>query len=227
MPVTRTSLAGAAVVAVAKRCSASRRDGAPASSTSRSTVGRQDDEATVGTAKRASRISTGLTEANSTIVIAESEDPARGREDGHVHVVQDEDLVPQHREPVEVLGPLLVGDGGDRGLQAGHVGLEADGDLVPEPALHPGRDGGQEPGRRPGRPEEQAHVAQLGGITGQDGVGHRLEADGQEGLGQGRHQGQHEGHRHQGGLVLVADLAQPPHGRQRGRQVGVLRRRLS
>ena len=70
MPVTRTSLAGAAVVAVAKRCSASRRDGAPASSTSRSTVGRQDDEATVGTAKRASRISTGLTEANSTIVIA-------------------------------------------------------------------------------------------------------------------------------------------------------------
>ena len=53
MPVTRTSLAGGAVVAVWNRCSASRRFGAPASSTSRSTPGRQDDVATVGTAKSA------------------------------------------------------------------------------------------------------------------------------------------------------------------------------
>ncbi len=68
MPVTRTSLAGAAVVAVVKRCSASRRDGAPASSVSRSTAGRQDEVATVGTANSTRRTSTGLIEASSTTV---------------------------------------------------------------------------------------------------------------------------------------------------------------
>ena len=45
------------------------------------------------------------------------QDPAAGGEDRHVHVVEHEDLVAQHGEPVEVVGPLLVRDGGDGGLQ--------------------------------------------------------------------------------------------------------------
>ena len=61
MPVTRTSLAGGAVVAVVKRCEASRFDAAPASSARRSTPGRQLDVITVGMANTPSRSSAGST----------------------------------------------------------------------------------------------------------------------------------------------------------------------
>ena len=59
--VTRTSLAGAAVVAVVKRCEASRFDGAPASSARRSTPGRQLEVMTVGIANTPSSRSAGST----------------------------------------------------------------------------------------------------------------------------------------------------------------------
>jgi hypothetical protein len=68
MPVTRTSLAAGAVVAVMNRCLASRSSGATRSSTLRSTPGRHDETTTVGTAKNTSSTSTGLIDASSTNV---------------------------------------------------------------------------------------------------------------------------------------------------------------
>ena len=69
MPVTRTSLPGGAVVAVVKRCVASRLSAAPASSTRRSTAGRQVEVRTVGMANTPMRSSTGSTDARSTTVM--------------------------------------------------------------------------------------------------------------------------------------------------------------
>ena len=120
MPVTRTSLPGGAVVAVVKRCRASRLAGAPRSSAARSTPGRQAEVSTVGSANTAEqrRARDGST-SSSADRDAEAQDPAAGGEERHVHVVEHEDLVAQHGEPVEVLGPLLVGDGRDPTPAAG------------------------------------------------------------------------------------------------------------
>ena len=48
---------------------------------------------------------------------ASRQNPAARREQRHVDVVEDEDLIAQHCETVEVLRALVVRDGGDRGLQ--------------------------------------------------------------------------------------------------------------
>ena len=70
MPITRTSLPGAAVVARSNRCRASRLDDAPRSSAARSTPGRQVDVNTVGSANTASSPNTGLIDMSSTTVTA-------------------------------------------------------------------------------------------------------------------------------------------------------------
>ena len=57
---------------------------------------------------------------------AEPQDPAAGGEQRHVHVVEHEDLVAQHREPVEVFGAFVMLDRGHRRLQPGHVRFERD-----------------------------------------------------------------------------------------------------
>jgi hypothetical protein len=59
MPVTRTSLPAAAVVAVVKWCWARRTAWARRSSAARSTPGRQAEVSTVGTANTASRARAG------------------------------------------------------------------------------------------------------------------------------------------------------------------------
>jgi hypothetical protein len=69
MPVTRTSFAAAALVAVAKRCSASLLCWANRSSTCRSTPGRQAALSTVGRAKTANSTSSGSMLVSSTIVM--------------------------------------------------------------------------------------------------------------------------------------------------------------
>ena len=78
---------------------------------------------------------------------AESQDPAAGGKQRHVHVVQHEHLVAQHGEAIEVVRAFLVGNGGHRGLQARDVGFEGNGHPVAEAALHAGADGAQEPRR--------------------------------------------------------------------------------
>ncbi len=66
MRVTRTSLPGGAVVAVVKRCKASREAEARRSSAARSIPGRQVEVKTVGSAKSASSTSAGWTDTSST-----------------------------------------------------------------------------------------------------------------------------------------------------------------
>jgi hypothetical protein len=63
-------------------------------------------------------------------------------------VVEHEDLIAQHREPIEVLGPLLMSNGRHGGLEPGDVRLERDRDLIPESPLHSRADRSQEPRRR-------------------------------------------------------------------------------
>ena len=80
-------------------------------------------------------------------------------------MVEHEGLVPQDREPVQVLGALVVVDGDDRRLQRGDVRLERDHDPVPEAALHPG--GGDAEVPREGGAAAEARVVELlgDGIT--------------------------------------------------------------
>ncbi len=68
IPVTRTSLPAAAVVAVANRCVERRRCWAVASSTRRSTAGRHEALSTVGSAKTTSSASRGSTDTSSATV---------------------------------------------------------------------------------------------------------------------------------------------------------------
>jgi hypothetical protein len=70
MPSTRSSLPGELVVVSVNRCRASRSDCAPRSCAVRSTAGRQEVAATVGSANTTSRMSTGFTVASSATVMA-------------------------------------------------------------------------------------------------------------------------------------------------------------
>ena len=79
---------------------------------------------------------------------AEPQDPAGGGEHRHVHVVEHEDLVAQHRQAIEIVGALVVRDRRDRRLQPRDVRLERDRHLVAEPPLHARAHRAQEPGRR-------------------------------------------------------------------------------
>ena len=71
------------------------------------------DVSTVGSANSTSSASAGWIDSQQRDGHAEPQDPAAGREQRHVHVVEHEHLVAQHGEPVEILGPLLVRDGRD------------------------------------------------------------------------------------------------------------------
>ena len=107
MPVTRTSFGlRDALVAVANMCSASRLCCANRSSTCRSTPGRQAELSTVGTAKTAQhqqRIDAGQQHNRDD----DAYDPADRLQQRHVHVIQHEDLVAEHRQPVEIVLALL------------------------------------------------------------------------------------------------------------------------
>ena len=155
MPVTRTSLPGGAVVAVANRCRASRFAGAAPSWAARSTPGRHEAVSAVGRAKTASSASAGWIEIKQRHRHAQPEDPPARREHRHEDVIEDEYLVAQHRQPVQVIGALVVFDGGHRRLEPGNVRFERDGQSVAEIALDATADHPQEPRR--GRREAQPH----------------------------------------------------------------------
>ena len=70
-------------------------------------------------------------------------------EDSDIRVIEHEHLVAQHREPVEIVGTLMVRDRRDRRLESRDVRLERNGHFVAEAALHSRADDAQEPrGRR-------------------------------------------------------------------------------
>ena len=225
MPVTRTSLPAAALVAVANRCSASRLCSAKRSSTCRSTAGRQAELITVGIAKTTSRISAGLDGGQQRHGQHDPDDPADGAEQRHVHVVQHEHLVAQHGETVEVVASLLQLEPGDRGLQGGDVRLQGDGHPVAEAPGQSVVDHPEQPAERRRRGHRPEHGEDHRPVAVGEPVGQQREPEREQRIRHRRKQGDGDHHDDQSRLVGVADLAQPPHGREGGRQVvGGLRR---
>ena len=149
---------------------------------------------------------------------AQPQDPAAGGEERHVHVVEHEHLVAQDREPVEVLGTLLVGDRRDLRLQPRHVRLERDRDPVAEAALHARADRAQEPGGRRRRAEAEGAGDQQAAVAPEDALPQELQPQGQEGVRQGGELRQRERRQHHPRLVAVAELQHPPHRGEGGRQ---------
>ena len=61
-------------------------------------------------------------------------------------MIEHEHLIAQHREAIEIVGPLVMRDRRDRGLQARDVRFERDRHAIAEPPLHAGADDAEEPG---------------------------------------------------------------------------------
>ena len=219
MPVTRTSLPGGAVVAVVNRCRARRLDCARAllsraldrGPPCRREHGRQ--------CEHGEQHEGGMDRRQQGHRHAEAQDPPAGGEQRHVHVVEHEHLVAQHREPIEVLGAFVMRDGRDRRLEAGDVGLERDRDLVAEAALHPGADRAEKPRRCSRYAEADGRRADQAGSVLEHTFTKQHEPQREQRIGQRRQLRQHERREHQARLMAVAELAQPPHRRERRRQV--------
>ena len=146
--VTRTSLAGGAVVPSTKRCRARRVLAITDSSTRRSTAGRHVDTQNAGQGEQHQQHERRVDRPEQERRDRQTEQPSERREQRHEHVVEGEHLVTQHRQPVEVLRALVMLDGRHRRLQVGDVRFERDRDPVAEPALDPLRQQRQVPRRR-------------------------------------------------------------------------------
>ena len=227
MPVTRTSLPGAAVVAASNRCRARRCACAPCCSTARSTAGRHEAVATVGSAQRAREGQRGVDGHEQADRHREAQDPAGGGEQRHVHVVEHEHLVAQDREPVEIVGPLVVLDGGDVRLQPRDVRFQGDGDPVAEAALGTVADDAQHP-RQGGRGGEAARGdGDEGGVAADQPVGEELQPHRHQRVGEGGQERERERDGQQRRLGVEAAPERAPHRRQRRRHVVGGVRRLS
>ena len=123
-------------------------------------------------------------------------------------------------EAIEVVRPLLVRDGRDRRLQPGDVRLERDRHLVAEAALHARADRAQEPGRRRRHAERRSpRRAARGAVAASTPSPSSLSHSASSASGSAASSASDERRQHQPRLVPVAELAQPPHRRQRRRQV--------
>ena len=148
---------------------------------------------------------------------AQPQDPPQGGKHRHVHVVEHEDLVAQHGQAIQILGTLVVCDRGHRRLQPRHVGLERDGHLIAEAPLHPGADRLQKPGRGGGHAEANRRPFHQPCSVLEVTFAQQRQPQGEQRIGQRCQLRQHERHHHQARLVAIAQLAQPPHRRQRRR----------
>ena len=86
------------------------------------------------------------------------QDPSERGKQRHVHVVEHEDLVAEHRQPIEIVRQLLVRDRHDRSLESRDVRLECDRNLVAKATLPARAYRAQEPGRgsREAKPNRRA-----------------------------------------------------------------------
>ena len=218
MPSRRSSLPGEAVVVSVNRCRASRSDWAPRSWALRSTTGRHDVAATVGRANTHQQHQHRVHGRQQGHGDGQAEDPASGGEHRHVHVVEREDLLAEHRQAVQVLGPLLMRDRRDVCLQPRDVGLQRDRHLVAEAALHPGGDGHHQPGGDGGDCERDDRELQQARLMLEQPFAEQLEPDREQRIRHRRDQGEDERGAHEGRLVAIAEPAQPPHRGQRGGQ---------
>ena len=149
---------------------------------------------------------------------AEPQDPPARRKERHVHVIEHEHLIAQHREAVEKLGALMMSDGPDRRLETGHVGFERDRHLVAEAPLHTRADDAQEPRRRGRHGEADRRAEHERPPVLQQAPAEQHEPERDQRVGQRGQLRQHERGEHQPRLVPVTEPAQPPHRRERRRQ---------
>jgi hypothetical protein len=117
---------------------------------------------------------------------AETQDPAACREQRHVHVIEHEHLIAQHRQQVQVLRPFVMRDGGDGRLEARDVRFQGDGHLVAEPALHARADRAQEPRPRCGQAEADGRPGHEIGALFDDAAPEQHEPEGEQRVGQRR-----------------------------------------
>ncbi len=150
---------------------------------------------------------------------AEAQDPPERREQGHVQVVEHEDLIAEHREAVEIIRPLVMGDGPHGCLQAGDVRFERDGDLVAKAPLYPGADRAQEPGRGGRDPQSDGRRADEAGPPGSHALSQQHQPHREQRVRQRRELRENEGPRHQARFVPEPEPGEPPHRCQRRRQV--------
>ena len=143
----------------------------------------------------------------------EPNDPPARREHRHVHVVEDEHLIPEHREPVEIVRTLLVRNCRHGRLELRHVRLERDRHPVAEPPLEPRAHGAQEPRRRRGDSQRECRDTQQADVPLQQSFADQFEPECEQSIRKGHQQRQRERDEHQPGLEAIAQLAQPPHGR--------------
>ena len=145
---------------------------------------------------------------------AEPHDPPAGRKHRHVHVVEHEHLIAQHRQPVEVVRALLMGNRRHRRLQPRDVGLERDRDSVAEPPLDARAHRHQTPRRRGGHAERNGGDAHEAGVVLQDAlVRSDLNQNAISESGNAESSDSTNATSIRSRLVAVAQLAQPPHGR--------------
>ena len=149
---------------------------------------------------------------------AQPQDPPEGGKQRHVHVVEHEHLVAEHRQPIEILRPLLVRDRRDRCLQLRDVRLERDRHPVAEAALHARADGAEKPRRRRRHAEADRRALHQPGPVLEHALAEQHQPQREQRIGQRGELRQHERRHHQARLVAISQLAQPPHRRQRRRQ---------
>jgi len=149
------------------------------------------------------------------------EQPTERGEQRHEHVVEREDLLAQHRQPIEVLGPLVVLDGGHRRLQAGDVRLERDGHAIPEAALHALGEHRQVPDerRRHCEPDDGSDDRRPALLI--DAIDDESEPQCQQRIGQHHQQPQAQRQHQQLRLRAIAQAERAPQRLKRRRQVGI------
>ena len=147
------------------------------------------------------------------------DDPAHRREQRHEQVVEREHLIAQHREAVEILGPLVMLDGRDRRLQGRDVGFERDGDLVAEPALHAGEHDAQEPRGRGRRRQSERGDDDAAAVVIVEPVGEELEPQRDQRVGDRHHDRHREREEQAARLGAVAELHRAPERAERRGQV--------
>ena len=100
-------------------------------------------------------------------------------------MVEHEDLIVQHGEPIEVVGPLLVGDGRHGGLQPGDVRFQRDGDFVAKASLHAGAHRAEKPGGRRRQSEQRGGRVDESIAVIEQALAQQLEPQCEERVGQG------------------------------------------
>ena len=155
---------------------------------------------------------------------AETQDPPTCREQRHVHVVEHEDLIAQHREAIEILGTLLMRDRRNRREQRRDVRLERDRHLVAEAALHARADGlrGTRSRWRTRRAPAAATRTRLQSPCSTPSPS-SLNQSASSASGSAASSASVNAATISAGSWLVAELAQPPHRRERRRQGVALR----